>query len=61
VSHGAARASIFVNARSLAAHLANHTIPRNAVAPVTGLVVPLVATVLAIAFTTRSLDRGEVT
>jgi ABC-2 type transport system permease protein len=62
VSHGAARISLFVNTRSLAARIAHHTPPpRNAVSPVTGLVFPLVVTVLALAITARSLDRGEVT
>jgi ABC-2 type transport system permease protein len=62
VSHGAARASLFINTRSLAASIGRHSPPpRNAVSPVTGLVFPLVVTLLALALTTRSLDRGEVT
>jgi len=60
VSHGAARASVFVNTRSLAAYIANQAPPRNAVAPITGLVVPVAFSVAAVALTTRSLDRGEV-
>ena len=40
VSHGAARASIFVNTRSLAAYVAHHSPPKNAVAWTTGLIVP---------------------
>ncbi len=42
VSHGAARASLFINTRSLAARIAQHAPPRNAVAWGTGLVFPLV-------------------
>jgi ABC-2 type transport system permease protein len=61
VSHGAARASLYINARSVAAHLAGHAPPRNAVAWTTGLIFPLVVTALALAATARSLDRGEVT
>jgi ABC-2 type transport system permease protein len=61
VSHGAARASLFVNARSVAAHLAGHPPPRNAVAWTTGLIFPLVVTVVALVVTSRSLDRGELT
>jgi len=60
VSHGAARASLFINARSVAAHLAGHPPPRNAVAWTTGVIFPLVVTVVALAVTARSLDRGEV-
>lgn len=60
VSHGAARASIFVNTRSLAAYIAHHSPPRNAVAWTTGLIVPLVVVVVALALTSRSLDRGEI-
>jgi hypothetical protein len=60
VSHGAARASIFVNTRSLAAHVAHHSPPRNAVAWTTGLIVPLVVAIAALALTSRSLDRGEI-
>ncbi len=60
VSHGAARASIFVNTRSLAAYVAHHPPPQNAVAWTTGLIVPLVVAVVALALTSRSLDRGEI-
>jgi ABC-2 type transport system permease protein len=60
VSHGAARASLFVNVRSLSAHLAHHAPPRNAVAWTTGLIFPLVVAGIALALTARSLDRGEV-
>jgi ABC-2 type transport system permease protein len=61
VSHGAARASLFISARSVAAHLAGHPPPRNAVAWTTGLIFPLVVTALALVVTARSLDRGELT
>jgi ABC-2 type transport system permease protein len=60
VSHGAARASLFINTRSLAAHIAQHPPPHNAVAWETGLVFPLVVTGVALVLTARSLDRGEV-
>jgi ABC-2 type transport system permease protein len=61
VSHGAARASLFVNTRSLTAYLADHSpMPRNAVSPLVGLVVPLAAAVVALVLTSRSLDRGEI-
>jgi ABC-2 type transport system permease protein len=61
VSHGAARASISISTRSLAAHVAQHSPPHNAVAWPTGLIFPVVVTLLAVVVTTRSLDRGEVT
>jgi ABC-2 type transport system permease protein len=61
VSHGAARASLFISTRSVAAHLAQHAPPRNAVAWTTGLAFPLVVAVAAVIVTTRSLDRGELT
>jgi ABC-2 type transport system permease protein len=61
ISHGAARASLFVSTRSLAAYIAHHAPPRNAVFWATGLIFPLVVTVVALALTARSLDRGEVT
>lgn len=60
VSHGAARASLFINTRSLAARIALHPPPRNAVAWGTGLVFPLVVAAVALVLTARSLDRGEV-
>jgi hypothetical protein len=34
--------------------------PRNAVSPVVGVLVPLVVAALAVVFTSRSLDRGEI-
>lgn len=61
LSHGAARVSLFISTRSLAAHLAQHPAPRNAVAWTTGLIFPLVVASAAIMLTTRSLNRGEVT
>lgn len=61
VSHGAARASIFVSARSVAAHLAHHDPPRNAVSWTTGVLFPVVVAAVALAVTSRLLDRGEVT
>jgi ABC-2 type transport system permease protein len=61
VSRGAARASIFISTRSLAAHVAQHPPPRNAVAWTTGLVFPIVVAMVALVLTARSLDRGEVT
>jgi hypothetical protein len=61
VSHGAARASLFISTRSLAAHLAQHAPPHNAVAWTTGLIFPLVVAIAALVFTARSLDRGEFT
>jgi ABC-2 type transport system permease protein len=60
VSHGAARASLFISTRSLAAHLAQRAPPHNAVAWTTGLIFPLVVAFVAITLTTRSLNRGEV-
>lgn len=59
VSHGAARASLFINTRSLAAHLAGRSPPHNAVAWTTGLIFPLVVAAVALVLTTRSLNRGE--
>jgi ABC-2 type transport system permease protein len=61
ISHGAARVSIFINARSVAAKVANQTPPRNAVAWATGVLFPLLVTVVAWVVTTWLLDRGEVT
>ena len=61
VSHGAARASLFINARSLVAYIADRPPPRNAVAPATAVILLLVVSVVAVLLTTRSLNRGEVT
>jgi ABC-2 type transport system permease protein len=60
VSHGAARASLFISSRSVAAHLAGRPPPKNAVAWGTGLVFPLVVVAAALFITSRSLDRGEI-
>ena len=60
VSHGAARASLFVSAGSIAARIARHSPPRNAVAWTTGLAFALVVTAVAVYLTARSLDRGEI-
>ena len=48
VSHGAARASLFVSAGSIAARIARHSPPRNAVAWTTGLAFALVVTAVAV-------------
>jgi ABC-2 type transport system permease protein len=61
VSHGAARISLFISSRSVAARLANQAPPRNAVAWTTGLIFPLAVSAIAIFLTARSLDRGEIT
>jgi ABC-2 type transport system permease protein len=61
VSHGAARISIFISTRSVAARLANQSPPRNAVTWTTGLIFPLAVAAIAIFLTARSLDRGEIT
>jgi ABC-2 type transport system permease protein len=60
VSHGAARVSIFISARSVAAHIAQHDPPRNAVAWTTGVLFPLVVAVVAWILTAAALNRGEV-
>ena len=61
VSHGAARASLFVNARSVTAYLANHSpMPHNSVSPVVGVAFPVVVTAAALALTSRSLNRGDI-
>jgi ABC-2 type transport system permease protein len=59
VSHGAARISLSIAARSLAARVAGHHAPRNAVAWPSGLVLSLAVVVVALVLTTRSLDHGE--
>jgi ABC-2 type transport system permease protein len=60
VSHGAARVSLFISTRSVAARVAGHPPPRNAVAWTTGLLFPLVVAAIAVVLTARSLDRGEI-
>lgn len=59
VSHGAARVSLSVAARSLAAHVGQHGAPRNAVAWPTAVVFSAVVAAIALVVTTRSLDHGE--
>jgi ABC-2 type transport system permease protein len=59
-ARGAARLSINVHARSVAARIADHELPRNATAMVTAVVVPLVITVLAVLVTTRWLSKADV-
>ncbi|HVM63604.1 MAG TPA: ABC transporter permease [Acidimicrobiales bacterium] len=61
VAKGAARVSISVSTRTVTARIAQHTpLPRNAMSMPVAVLVPTVATVLALVFTTRSLQRGEV-
>jgi ABC-2 type transport system permease protein len=60
VSHGAARASVFVASRSVTANIAGHEAPLNAVAPLTGVLFPLIVAAIAVALTARSLNRGEI-
>jgi hypothetical protein len=60
VSHGAARASLFIGARSVTAFVAGHSPPKNAVAWGTGTAFCLAVTALALIVTARSLDHGEI-
>jgi ABC-2 type transport system permease protein len=61
VAKGAARVSISVSTRTVTARIAQHTpLPRNAMSIPVAVLVPAVATVLALVFTTRSLQRGEI-
>jgi len=61
IAKGAARLSISVSTRTIAARLARHDpLPRNAMSMPVAVLVPLAATILALAFTTRSLQRGEI-
>lgn len=60
ISHGAARGSLLISARSVAAHLAGRPAPQNAVAWTTAIVFCLLVTVTAQYLTARSLDRGEI-
>jgi ABC-2 type transport system permease protein len=60
VSHGAARVSIYISSRSVAARVAQRPAPHNAVAWPTGLIFALVVAAVAMALTTWSLQRGEV-
>lgn len=59
---GAARLSISVTTRTVVARIDRHQpLPRNAMSMGVAVLVPLVAIALAVAVTSRSLDRGEVT
>jgi ABC-2 type transport system permease protein len=61
IAKGAARVSISVNTRTITARIAQHLpLPRNATSMPVAILVPAVAAVLAVVFTTRSLTRGEV-
>ena len=61
IAKGAARLSISVTSRTVDARLSHHLpLPRNAMSLVVAVTVPLVLTGAALAFTTRSLDRGEI-
>jgi len=62
IAKGAARLSISVTTRTIDARLAHHDpLPRNAMSMVVAVAVPLALTALAVGFTARSLDRGEIT
>jgi ABC-2 type transport system permease protein len=62
VAKGAARVSISVTTRTITARLADHTpLPRNAMSMPVAVLVPALATALALALTSRSLERGEIT
>jgi ABC-2 type transport system permease protein len=61
VAKGAARVSISVTTRTITARIAQHLpLPRNAMSMPVAVLVPTVATLVAVAVTTRSLQRGEV-
>jgi ABC-2 type transport system permease protein len=58
---GAARVSISVTSRTIAARVAHDTdLPRNAMSMPIAIGFPVLAAVLAVVFTARSLDRGEI-
>jgi ABC-2 type transport system permease protein len=59
-ARGAARLSINIHARAVAAHIADYRLPTNASAMITSVVVPLVIAVLAVALTVRWLARADV-
>ncbi|GAC1321174.1 MAG: hypothetical protein NVSMB12_21220 [Acidimicrobiales bacterium] len=62
IAKGAARLSISVTTRTIDARLAHHDpLPRNAMSMIVAVAVPVVLTALAVGFTARSLDRGEIT
>ncbi|HLK43906.1 MAG TPA: hypothetical protein VKV34_11240 [Thermoleophilia bacterium] len=61
IAKGAARISISVSTRTITARIARHLpLPRNAMSMPVAVLVPCVAAALAVVFTTRSLQRGEV-
>jgi len=61
VAKGAARLSISVTSRTVVARLAHHDpLPRNAMSMPVAILVPLVVVAVAVALTSRSLDRGEI-
>jgi ABC-2 type transport system permease protein len=61
VAKGAARLSISVTSRTVDARLAGHDpLPRNAMSMPVAVVIPVVALLLAVAITARSLDHGEI-
>jgi ABC-2 type transport system permease protein len=61
IAKGAARLSISLSTRTITARLAQHDpLPRNAMSMPVAVIIPSVATVVAVVLTTRSLQRGEV-
>ncbi len=61
VARGAARLSISVTTRTIDARLAGHDpLPRNAMSMPVAVLVPVVATAVAVVWTSRSLNRGEI-
>lgn len=61
IAKGAARLSISVTTRTLAARIAGHSpLPRNAMSMPVAVGVPILFTVAAVVVTSRSLDRGEI-
>ena len=62
IAKGAARLSISVTSRTVDARIAQHDpLPRNAMSMAVAVGVPVALAVAAVVFTTRSLDRGEIT
>jgi ABC-2 type transport system permease protein len=57
---GAARLSISVTSRTIAARIGHHELPRNAMSMPIAVAFPLVLAVIAVVLTSRSLDRGEI-
>ncbi len=61
IAKGAARLSISLSTRTITARLAQHDpLPRNAMSMPVAVLIPSVATIVAVVLTTRSLQRGEV-